>query len=331
MSDLTPAAQRWLADHHGVITTPTLRSTGVGRTTQQRLVEAHVLEAVFKGVFRVTSTPPTLQQRCATVCAAHPAGFVTGPTAGSLLGLRRMPAHSPLHFAIRHGARVPLFSGVHFRQTTALAASDRRLIPGGIQVASWTRLAFDLAADLRPLDHLSVLNQLLHERRVTSAELVAIERRLGHPARPGSGRFRLSLERLERLDFSAPSESHGEVRLAAALRERGVPVEPQHGVVRASSGRTARVDLAVSAVRWGVELDIHPEHRTYEGQASDARRLRDLHRSSWQIEPVTEADLADIEGLCDELVTLYRRRCRQIEGASEGFLHPIPAGKPPMR
>ena len=328
VSDLTPAAQRWLADHHGVITTSTLRMTGVGRTTQQRLLERSVLRPAFKGVFVVSSTPPTLEQRCAALCAAHPAGFVTGPTAGALLGLRRMPRRAALHFAIRHGAKVPPLSGVHFRQTTALAPGDRRTIAGGIEVPTWARLAFDLAADLRHLDLLSVLNQLVHERRVTVAELVGIDRRLGHPARPGSGSFRRSLERL---NGRAPHESHPEIRLAEALRARSIPIEQQHQVVRTSSGRIARLDLAVSCVRWGVELDIHPEHRTYEGQAADARRTRDLHQSSWQIEPVTEADLDDIDALCDELVQLYRRRCRAFDCASEVLLHPVPAANPPMR
>ena len=59
--------------------------------------------------------------------------------------------------------------GVRFRQTTVLQRTDRSRRADGIVVASWVRLAFDLAADLRPLDHLSVLQQLLHERKVTVA------------------------------------------------------------------------------------------------------------------------------------------------------------------
>jgi hypothetical protein len=217
-----------------------------------------------------------------------------------------MPTHAPLHFSIRHGARVPPDRGVRYRQTTALQWTDRVWRPDGIALASWVRLAFDLAADLRPLDHLSVVQQLLHEGKVTTLELVAIERRLGHPARPGSGLFRRNLERL---DGAAPSESHPEVELAEALRARGISIETQARLVRASNGRTARVDLAVPSVRWGIELDIHPEHRTFEGQASDARRVRDLHLQEWQIEPVTESDMQNIKALADELASLYRARC----------------------
>ena len=309
MSDLTPAAQRWLADHHGVITSTSLRGASVGRSTVTRLLESGTLRRAAKGVYVSTSAPRTVEQRCAVLCAAHPAGFVTGPTAGILAGLRRLPRTSPLHFAVRHGTHLPKDAGVHFRQTTVIWSIDRHRRPDGIVTASWARLAFDLAADLRPLDHLSVVSQLLHERKATPDELAAIGRRLAHPARPGSVTF---LRTLASLDGSAPSESHPEVVLAQALRRRGVPIEAQVRVIRSSTGLPARIDLAVPALQWGVELDIHPEHRTVEGQATDALRRRDMHLMGWQIETVTELDMEDPEALADALVALYRRRRRHV-------------------
>jgi Transcriptional regulator, AbiEi antitoxin len=308
MSDLTPAASRWLNQHHGVITSAELNRCEVARSTSSRLVAAGVLRRVHKGVFVTASSPPTVEQRCVALCRAHPSGFVTGPTAGVMLGLRRMPNRAPLHFAVRHGLRLDVEPGVHFRQTTILVTAHRTDRGNGLITASYARLAFDLAADLRPLDHLSVLQQLLHERKVTTHELVAMEKRLGHPARPGSGLFRRNLERL---DGAAPSESHPEVELADALQARGIPIEHQTRLVRASNGRTARVDLAVPEIRWGIELDIHPEHRTFEGHASDASRTRDLHLLDWQIEPVTEVDMRRVEALADELCDLYHARLRQ--------------------
>jgi hypothetical protein len=307
MSGLTPDAVRWLSTHHGVITTERLRICRVGRKAMMRLLVDGALRAVERGIYVSTTVPTSLEQRCALLCAAHPAGFITGPTAGALLQLRRMPRRAPIHLATRHGLHLPTAIGVHFRQSTVITCADRFTREDGIVVASPARLAFDLAADLRPLDHLSVLQQLLHEKKVGVEELVAIERRLGHPARAGSGLFRRNLERL---DGSAPNESHHEVRLAEALRARGIPIENQSRLVRASSGRTARVDLAVPAIRWGIELDIHPEHRTYEGQANGAARTRDLHGLEWQIEPVTERDMENLAALVDELVTLYVRRRR---------------------
>jgi hypothetical protein len=304
VSDLTPAACSWLATHHGVITRATLRTCGVSPATTQRLVRAGGLISPAKGVYVLTSTPNTLERRCAVLCATHPSGFVTGPTAGMLLGLRRMPRVAPIHFSVRHGVHLVDEQGVHLRQTTVLRSSHRTARSDGIVTASWARLAFDLAADLADLDHLSVVEQLRHEHGVSMEELSAIGRLLCHPARRGSGRFARTVARLQP---NAPNESHPEVALAEALRARGVPVEHQRRLLRAD-GRTARVDLAVPTVRWGVEVDLHPEHRTLDGRARDARRERDLHLLDWQIEPVTEQDMTDVDALAAELAGLYRAR-----------------------
>ena len=303
MSDLPTITLEWLAAHHGVITTRVLRTHGVARSTITRLADGGVLQRRSPGVFVLRSTPPSIEQRCAVLCATHPSGFVTGPTAGSLSGLRRMPRTSPLHYSIRHGIHIVDVAGVHWRQTTALSTHDRRPRHDGIVLASWARLAFDLAADLGPLDHLSVVNQLVDERRVTVEELAVIERRLGHPARPGSDLFRRTLESLGR---QPANQSHPEVVLAEALRQHGVPVVHQARV--AAESRDLHVDLAVPELRWGIELDIHPEHRSYEGHADDARRRRQMHRRGWQIEVVTDDDMRDVEGLVSELTTLYRHR-----------------------
>ena len=308
MNELTPAALQLLADHHGVITTACLRSAGVGRSTTDRLVKAGVLRAVLKGVYVLAATKPTLEQRCVVLSVAHRTGYVTGPTAGKLYDLRRMPQTSALHFACPHGVHLPIQIGVTFRQTRALTTADRWTRPDGITIVKPRRLAFDLANDLTPLDHASVLQQLLDRRLVTFSELVATGARLCHPARPGSNRFEQSLHRL---DGSSPAQSHPEVVLAEALWERSVPVERQARVVR-SAGSFVHVDLAVPEIRWGIELDIHPEHRSIEGHAGDARRYRSLHLVEWQVEPVSEEDIANLVTLADELAALYRARRNQF-------------------
>jgi hypothetical protein len=310
MNDLTPAAMQWMADHHGVVTNAVLRATGVGRSTTDRLVRSHLLLNVHKGVYVLAATKRTLEQRCAVLSAAHPSGYVTGPTAGVLYDLRRMPQTSALHFACRHGVHLPVQLGVTFRQTRALTAFDRWTRPDGIIVAKPRRLAFDLAIDLGELDHVSVLQQLLDRRLVTFSELIATGERLCHPARPGSGRFEQSLHRL---GGRAPAQSHPEVILAEALWQRSVPVEQQAQVIR-SAGGLVHVDLAVPDIKWGIELDIHPEHRSIEGHAGDARRYRSLHFVEWQIEPVSEQDMANLNTLADELAALYRARYNQFRG-----------------
>lgn len=135
--------------------------------------------------------------------------------------------------------------------------------------------------------------------------LGATARRLCHPSRPGSQQFaRILLGRGDR----PAAESHPELAVADALRARGIPVEPQFASLELLDGSSVRLDLAVSSARWGIELDIHPDHLLLDGTVKDKRRDRKCHRIGWQIERVTEIDLLDFDGLIDELVALHTAR-----------------------
>src|SRR3954468_13493817 len=134
---LPPTLVRWLTDHHGVVTTQELRAVGVGRTATDRLCTGGVLRRVSRGVFVATLAAPTLEHRTRVLCCLYPAGFVTGPTAGMLAGLRRQPRWDGLHFSIRHGVPLDEGDGVVYRQTTALRASDRTVRADGIVVSSF--------------------------------------------------------------------------------------------------------------------------------------------------------------------------------------------------
>ncbi|MEQ1704135.1 MAG: hypothetical protein ABMA25_28845 [Ilumatobacteraceae bacterium] len=177
----------------------------------------------------------------------------------------------------------------------------------GITVVSRARLAFDLAAELSPLDHRSALADL-RKHGLTLTQLRQIAKELVHPARPGSARFVQTLLSLE----ARPEESHGEVAVADGLRRRGVPVVPQIRPHLVIGSTRVRLDLAVPDVRWGVEVDLHPDHLLLDGTTRDKRRDRQCHLIDWQIERVTEIDLIDLDGLCDELALLYHTRCSSL-------------------
>jgi very-short-patch-repair endonuclease len=74
------------------------------------------------------------------------------------------------------------------------------------------------------------------------------------------------------------------------------------------NGAKIRIDLAVPAARWAIEIDVHPDHLLLEGTTKDKRRDRQCHMIGWQVERVTEVDLLDLECLVDELVALYEAR-----------------------
>jgi hypothetical protein len=297
------------AARHGMALASALSAAGLSRRSRQRLVEEGVLEVLYERVFHITSTPVTLEARCAALCLAYQRGFVTGPTAGRLLGLRRMP-NGPLHFAVPHGAHIGPHPGVLLRQTTSIPPGHVTTRKGGIRVASPARLAFDLGHDLSIIDHRSVVEQMIQEGFTSWPKLAQVGKQLCHPARPGSLRFSEILH--SQLPGGA-AESHPEVVVAEGLRRRGVPIELQVGQLSLPNGRSIRFDMAVPDRRWAVEIDVHPSHVRPVGISNDKRRDRWCHRIDWQVERVTEIDLLDVEGLCDELTDLFHLRCQALE------------------
>jgi hypothetical protein len=308
MNDLTPAALSTFAAHHGVATTTLLRIAGIGKRPLARLVADRLVTRVSERVYRLAGTPRTLEQRCVELCFAHPRGFVTGPTAGMLRALRRLGSVSGIHFAVPHGHHVDVADGVRLRQTTKILPWHVERRPDGLVMASPARLAFDLSVDLTPLDHVSAVEQLISQHRLSPADLRRIGQELTHPARRGSAQFVAMLA--ARLDGGA-AESHAEVVVGRSLVIRGVPVVAQYPVVL-PGGRRIRFDLAVPMVKWAVEVDGFDDHFQLLGGTSDRRRDRKSHVAGWQVERVSPLDLVDVEGVCDELAELFRDRCRRV-------------------
>ncbi len=288
----------------GHLTSRQLTAGGVGRTARQRLVDDGVFERSFKSVYRVATRRPTLEQRLVALSLAHPSGFVTGPTAGGYLGLRRMPRASQIHFCIPHDARIEIPHDVRVRQSTRVGPADVRRLENGILIANWPRLLFDLAADLTKASLTSVIDQVLRAGDCSLEDLGAISLRLCHPTRRGSDLFLRTL--MERGDRK-PVDSHPELDVLNGLLARGVPVEPQDEL-RLPNGKRIRIDLAVPAVRWAVEVDVHPSHGLQPGIVSDKQRDRQLHLIDWEVERASEEELRKPEALFDELAALYRHR-----------------------
>ena len=96
-------------------------------------------------------------------------------------------------------------------------------------------------------------------------ELAATAQRLCHPSRQGSRCFIESIS----LVTDTPAESDAELTLATALLERDVPIETNVQWLDLPNGRWARLDLAVPAIRWDIEVDVHPSHLEIVGSSSD--------------------------------------------------------------
>lgn len=308
MSTLSPVVIATIHRQVGHITAQQLAAAGVSRSSRQRLVDKKVFTHVYKSVYRLVDGAPTFEQRLVALSLAHPSGYVTGPTLGGYLGVRKMPKSSKINLCLPHGSPFAASTEIRIRQSTKIESADRRRLENGMMVASWPRLVFDLAADLSPRSFVSVVEQVL-DLHCTVQELAEVGRRLCHPGRPGSLLF---METLLRRGGRAAVQSDAELLVLEGLLARGIPVVPQHSDLRLPGGGTVRVDLAVPTVRWGVEVDVHPSHFRLSGVTRDQRRDRKVHLVDWQLEHVTELDLLDLEPVLDELALLYRTRVERF-------------------
>lgn len=306
MPGINPEAASHLVAQSGLVTGAQLTGANVPRHARSELAHASatVPDFVCKSVFQLPEAVLPFEEALVALTLAHRGSFITGTTAGRLLGVRRMPPASQVQLCIPHGRHVDVPAGVRLRQSRAVNAADVRTLPSGLRIATWPRLAFDLAAELPPTGLRSAIEQILQKKWATEEELDRIARRLCHPRRPGSMAF---LEALDARRGRPPVDSDVELLVLEGLIARGVPVVPQFSPPRRRGDRRIRFDLAVPQVKWAVEIDLHPSHGENNG-AADKQRDRSVHRDGWQVDRVAPDDVGDIDGLCDELTDSYFAR-----------------------
>lgn len=305
MPDLTPAALHILHRQLSTITASQLRASGVTEAARRRMLDERTLERLGHSVYRVAGAPQSYEARLVQLSLQHPSGFVTGPSGGGYRGLRRMPRLALVEYCVPHGARFTPPNWARLRQSNRIPDDHVLTLDNGIRIASWHRLAFDLARDLSRRDLTSVMDQMIRDDRCTIEDFVAVGRAMCGPGRPGSKQFEHALAMRH---GGPPADSHPELLVLEGLLRREVPVEPQHRLLELPNGGSVRIDMAVPSIRWAVEVDVHDAHIGLIGTTADKQRDRQLHLIDWQVDRVTRLDLIDLRGTLDELAALYCQR-----------------------
>ena len=288
MGLFTPESLEYLEAHHGIASVEVLTTLGVSPFTIRRMVEAGNLESVLRGVYRMPAVPLDEAARCAAVCAAHPEVVISGPTAGRLWGLRRLPRDERIHVLAPPGGRPTTNRWVTPHRTAAVHDTDRVVRPDGIVVTSRPRTALDLARSVGPIDLLSIIEQVMHDGRHGDDEMRRVAVDWLTPRRPW---VRTYLEVLNRRLPGGAAESHPETEVGDALAAAGlVGLERQYGVDLPGFG-PARFDLAVPRVLLAIEVDIFPTHRETDGRRRDEWRDASARSVGWSVERLGPADL----------------------------------------
>lgn len=285
MAHLTPAAHHHFATHHGVASIRQLIECGMTRHEIKRLTELGSLDLVIQGAYRTPSVDFDELARCAAISIAHPDSVIAGPTAGRLWGFRRLPADRRIHVISPPASHPTSCDWVVPYRTAAIESDDIVERPDGIRVTTRPRTAFDLARFVSPFNLRSIIEQAMHDGHHSADEMAEVAIPWQSPRRRWA---RTYLEQLDRRVDGGAAESHPEVVLAEALVRAGVRgLRRQHPIVLPEYG-PARFDLAVPAIQWAIEVDIHPTHRESAGIDSDERRDRSATNIGWLVSRVPE-------------------------------------------
>lgn len=278
----------YLRAHHGVASGQALREVGISSTDLRRLVGAGNLVPVLRGVYRMPAVPYDELARCAVVCAAHPGSVISGPTAGRLWGLRRVPSDHRVHILAPPRSHPTVEPWVVPYRTLAFRSDDVVCRADGIVTTDRARTALDLTRFVNTTDVLSIVEQVMRDGRLRDDDLRATAIDWMSPRRPWIRQF---LEVLDGRLRGGAAESHGEVVLGDALRVAGVQgLERQYRIDLPGYG-PARFDLAVPDIRLALEVDLYPTHHETNGRRRDEARDRAARRIEWKVDRILAADL----------------------------------------
>jgi very-short-patch-repair endonuclease len=311
MAQLSSTLAARISMRHGVVTRGELVDDGYSHREVDRAVERGTLTRVHNGVFRVSTSPDSFEARCVAACAADREIVITGVAAGRLWGFRHVwRAETPI--ALVAHDRTPLARGIDLRRTNVLADEDRVHRVDGICVASPPRAWFDCARDLTD-ERFERLTEWVLDHHATVPTLRRTVDRLQARGRPGLARAKRVME--ARADWQEPAGSGLELRVLAALERRGIVLVRQFPL-ELGDGTVVHPDGADPTIRWALEID----HVTWHGGRLDAQYDKTRDRAArlvgWQVERVTDQELAeDFDAVIDQLVELYRRRAATFSAA----------------
>jgi len=304
MSQLPAAAATLARRQHGLVTSEQFRQLDVSTYRRRRLLEADTIRVFHDGVYRFVAVAESFEQRCLAACLAIPDLAISGPSAGRLVKLRRMPV-GPVHAMVLK--RTVTLDGVIAHRTNRLdPENDVVTRDDGIRILSTPRLVFDLARFLDDDDFESVIEQVLDRRLTSMPALFATARRLRRVGRDGSARFGRVVGR--RPAWAKPKDSDHEVRLLRALHERGVELIPQLEV-ELTDGSVIHLDGGDPERRFGVEVDHYTWHGGRAVSDYDKWRTRQLMRVGWVVPRVPDSEIdQNLAKVVGELVEIHHGR-----------------------
>lgn len=305
MQRLTQEALAHFESHHGIASIAQLEQCGVSRGSVHALQRDGVLELVLHGAYRLRGQPLTENGRRVAVCVAHPGHVLAGPTAGRVLGFRKMPNDLRIHTLSPPRSNPTRSAWVVPYRTAAFHASDVITRTDGIVHTSSARTALDSARFLADPELLSVIEQAMSDGKLTIEAMYAVAVEWESPRRRWLRRY---LDLLDTRLLGGAADSDAEVLLGDALAKGGIADLLRQFEIELPGYGAARFDLAVPRLRWAIEVDLFPTHQETTGRFADERRDAAAHSIGWVTTRVgPEKFGAAFSSTVDGLLATYRR------------------------
>lgn len=263
------------------------------------------------GVYRVGGAPDTFEARCsAATLFGGDVGFVSGSSAGRLLGLRRMHA-DVVDFTVPDGFRTAPPWWMKLRTTNWYDPVEHRSpYDGGIMVATPLRMMFGLARQFNQRRFDKAADDAWQLGLITPRAVLDFLQANRASGKNGVTRLERWVERA--LEQSAPSESYLERDLIAELERIGLPTPVRQFPLVLRTGERIRLDAAWPAIRLGVEPGHSWFHRFDGGQERDHLRDAACGELGWQILRLNEKMLLDVRGVARTVARVYRQRLATV-------------------
>lgn len=303
------------ARQHGVIALRQLAVVGRSRSAISRARSRGLLVDVAFGVVRIASSPDTFLQRCMTLqLQADSVGFIGGPTAARILGLRAMPTH-PINFTAPRTFRrtPPSWADLHITRWYDEVA-DRQLLANGLLVATPMRMLWGLAAAFNRHRFERAAEDAWNLGLIDPTSAVAYLER--HRCRGKDGVARLEGWLEDALGRSRATQSNLERRLIDALEAVGLPTPERQYPLVVASGEVIHLDIAWPDVKLAVEPGHSAFHSARHAVRRDQARDRACVELGWHVVRFDESIRQDFASAARQVERIHAARRRDTRNGA---------------
>lgn len=298
------AAQHWAASDRQ------LHELGISSAAIRRAVRSGVLARPLVGSVALPSQIGQLPTRAMLLqlgAGDERSGFISGPTAARLAGLRGMPIE-PVEFTVHIRFRPEVPEWARLIRSSWPDREPRPARDDALVLASPLRMLFGLAARLPRARFNRAAEDAWHLGLVTPEAAADYLERVRRRGRAGVRAFEEWLEHVA--EQRRPAESGLEQLLADLVSEARLPRPEVQHPLELRPGVEIHLDLAWPDIRLAVEPGHSWWHGGVAGQRADQDRARECAEVGWHLHQIDESAWIRRGQVVRQLRRIYRERAR---------------------